>query len=424
VSRRRPIAAAVLAAAVACVVLALAPAARAAAAPPACPASVTAPSAIVIEVSTLDVACAKEPDARREIASTTKLMTALITLERAKLSQRFRTSSYRPAAGESVIGLLPGERMQVRDLLRGLLVYSGNDAAMALASGVAGSPRAFVRLMNRRARELELRDTHYANPIGLDAPGNYSSARDLARLALVLRTNPFVRETVDSPSTTLRTGAHPRTFRNRNTLVRDHAWVNGVKTGHTRQAGYVLVGSGRRHGVQVVSAVLGTPGEAARDAQSLALLTAGVRAFQNITAARPGSHVRGLGRVPIRYRPGAGLALQVGPNHVRVVVPRGKRSLVALRPLKVPAEVEGPIRRGQRLGTAEVLREGRRIAVVPLVAASAIPAAGAGQRVKAWFTRPLAVVLAFAVLGGTVLVARRRRTGRPRRGSRREATPA
>jgi D-alanyl-D-alanine carboxypeptidase (penicillin-binding protein 5/6) len=421
---RRAMPAAVLATAVACLLPALAPAARAAERPPACPAAVTAPSAIVMEVSTLAVACAKDPDVRRPIASTTKLMTALLTLEHAKLSESFPTSSYRPSAGESVIGLQPGERMKVRDLLRGLLVYSGNDAAMALASGVGGSPRAFVRLMNERARELGLEDTHYANPIGLDAPGNYSTARDLARLALVLRTNPFVRETVDSPRITLRSGAHPRTFRNRNTLLNAHAWVNGVKTGHTRLAGYVLVGSGRRHGVQVVSAVLGTSGEAARDAQSLALLSSGLGAFQNITAAHPGSHVKGLGRVPIRYRPGAGLALVVGANDVRAVVPRGRREVVTVLPLKVPAEVEGPIRRGQRLGTAEVLRSGKRIAVVGLVAASAIPEAGPGQRMKAWFTRPLAVVLAFAVLGGTVLLARRRRSDRSPRGSRREATPA
>jgi D-alanyl-D-alanine carboxypeptidase (penicillin-binding protein 5/6) len=397
-------------------------AARAADAPPACPAEVTAPSAIVIEVSTGSVACARDAESRRPIASTTKLMTALLTLERAKLGARFRTSSYRPAAGESVVGLLPGERMKVRDLLKGLLAQSGNDAAMALAAGVGGSERNFVRLMNKRAKQLGLKDTHYENPIGLDAPGNYSSAHDLVRLALVLRTNPFFRSVVDSPQVTLKTGDHPRTFRNRNTLVRSVSWVNGVKTGHTRQAGYVLVGSARRHGVQVVSAVLGTPGYGPRDAQSLALLQTGLRAFQNVTAVRAGQHVPGVARVPIKYRPGAGLALVAG-RKVRTIVPRGRRDLVVLQPFKLPSEVEGPIRRGQVLGSFMVLREGKRIATVPLVAAEAIPAASIGQRTKAWFTRPLAVVLAFAVLGGTVLLARRRTT-RSGHGSRREASAA
>ena len=102
--------------------------------------------------------------------------------------------------------------MSVRDLLRGLLAESGNDAAMALAVGVAGSERAFVRQMNRRARELGLTNTRYRNPIGLDEPGAYSSARDLVTLATLLRTKPFFRRTVNKESVQLTTGDHPRTF--------------------------------------------------------------------------------------------------------------------------------------------------------------------------------------------------------------------
>jgi D-alanyl-D-alanine carboxypeptidase (penicillin-binding protein 5/6) len=389
----------------------------------ACPAAVTAPSAIVIEVSSGEAACARHAEVERPIASTTKLMTALLTLEREKLRHRIPTSSYRPAAGESVIGLMPGERLTVRDLLHGLLVYSGNDAAMALASGVAGSENAFVRLMNRRARQLGLRHTHYENPVGLDAPGNFSSAHDLVRLAVVLRTNPFFRSTVDAPSVTLRSGSRTRRFPNRNDLVRRYPWVNGVKTGHTRLAGYVLVGSARRHGVQVVSAVLGTPGESSRDAQSLALLRAGLAAFRNVAAAPAGRRVPGIEGVPIRYRPGARLRLVTGENDVRAVVRRGHRDEVVLRPLKVPDEVAGPIRRGQALGSAQVMRGRTRIGVVPLVAAEAVPAASAAQRTRAWFTTPWAVVLAFAVVGGTVLLIRRR-TIRARRRPRREAPAA
>lgn len=402
---------------------ALASAAPARAAAPHCPASVTAPSAIVIEVSTGEAACAKNAEQERPIASTTKLMTALLALEHARLDQRFRTSPYRPAPVESQIGLLPGERMTVRDLLRGLLVYSGNDAAMALAYGVAGSERRFVAMMNRRARQLGLHETHYENPIGLDAPGNYSSAHDLATLARYLRANRFFRATVNLPSVTLHSGAHPRHFLNRNDLVRDYDWVNGVKTGHTRLAGYVLVGSALRNGVQVVSAVLGTPGEASRDAQSLTLLKTGLKAFRNVAAAPPGHKVPGLQRVPIRYRPGAGLELVVGDNDLRAVVLRGHRGDLVLRAVDVPDQVTGPVRRGQVLGRAEVRRNGVRVGTVPLVAAEAVPAAGFGQRTKAWFTRPWAVVLAFAVLGGTVLLARRWSV-RSRRRPRREARAA
>jgi serine-type D-Ala-D-Ala carboxypeptidase (penicillin-binding protein 5/6) len=334
-------------------------------------------------------------------------MTALLTLERADLGDSFTAARYFPAAIESKIGLQPGERMRVDDLLRGLLAESANDAAVTLAQGVAGSRRAFVRAMNERAAELDLAGTHYANPIGLDEAGNHSTARDLARLAIMLRTHAFARRTVDMPSVTLRSGARTRTFRNRNDLVLRRPWVNGVKTGHTRQAGYVLVGSGRRDGKQLVSVVLGTPSEAARDAASESLLLWGFKQFQRIRAVQEGDE---LARVPIRYRGGAELTLVAGRT-VRRVVPRGRRDDVTTRVVDVPDDVAGPIAEGRRLGTAEVLQGGRSVARVPLVAAASVPEAGLAQRTKSWFTGPLAIVALFAVVGGTVLAARRLRRG-------------
>jgi D-alanyl-D-alanine carboxypeptidase (penicillin-binding protein 5/6) len=400
------------------VAAALAPAtAQGAARPPRCP--VDAPSAIVIEVSTGAVACATNPDDRRSIASTTKLMTALLTLERAKLSETYTAADYMPSPAESKIGLDRGERMKVRDLMRGLLVESANDAAVTLAEGVAGSRRAFVRAMNRRAQQLELANTHYANPIGLDEAGNHSTARDLVRLAVVLRTNRFFRTTTDRPSVRLTSGNRPRTFANRNTLVRSTSWVNGVKSGHTSQAGYVLIGSGRRNGIQLVSAVLGTPSVAARDAATLELLNDGFPRFQRITAVRRGTV---MDRVPIRYRRGAELALVAGRT-VRRIVPRGQRDDVERRVVGRPDDVAGPIMAGQGFGAIEILQNGRVVERVPLVAASSVPEADLEQKAKSWFTSPLPLLLAVALIAGTVLVGRQlrrtvrngRRTGdRPR----------
>ena len=155
---------------------ALIPCAAAHAAPPP---AITAPEAILVEPQTQDVVYARHAIMRRPMASTTKLMTALLTLEHARLDDVVTASPYSPAAGESLMGLRTGERLTVADLLRGLLIVSANDAAVTLANDIAGSQKAFVRMMNRRARELGLHDTHYANPVGLDAPGNYSSAADL-----------------------------------------------------------------------------------------------------------------------------------------------------------------------------------------------------------------------------------------------------
>jgi serine-type D-Ala-D-Ala carboxypeptidase (penicillin-binding protein 5/6) len=394
--------------ALALLAVALVPAAAGAAAkPPRC--QVDAPSAIVIEVSTGAVACATNPDERRSIASTTKLMTALLTLERAKLSDTYTAADYMPAPAESKIGLDHGERMSVRDLMRGLLVESANDAAVTLAEGVSGSRRAFVKAMNRRAQQLDLTNTHYANPIGLDESGNYSTARDLVRLAVVLRTNHFFRTTTDRPSVRLMTGNRPRTFVNRNSLVRTTGWVNGVKSGHTSQAGYVLVGSGRRHGIQLVSAVLGTPSVAARDAATKKLLEDSFSRFQQITAIRRGTVMT---RVPIKYRRGAELSLVAGRT-VRRIVPRGQRDDVARRIVGRPDDVTGPILAGQSFGAVEIVQNGRVVGRVPLVAASSVPQANLEQKAKSWFTSPLPLLLLVAVIGGTVLVGRQlRRTVR------------
>jgi D-alanyl-D-alanine carboxypeptidase (penicillin-binding protein 5/6) len=391
-----------------------APAAAQAARTPDCPSSVGAPSAIVLEVSTGSVACARAPDRRRPVGSTTKLMTALLTLERAKLSDTFTAARYRPLPVESKIGLLPGERMKVADLMRGLLVESGNDAAATLAEGVSGSQRAFVRAMNLRARQLGLKNTHYENPIGLDAAGNYSSARDLVTLATVLRTNRFFKRVVDSPSVTLKSGARPRTFTNRNLLVRRYPYVNGVKTGHTNGAGYVLVGSASRHGIQLISAVLDEPSEQARDVDTIALFDYAYKRFQRIRAVVKG-HV--FTTVPIRLRAGATLDLVAGRTLRRIVL-RGHRKDVKLA-VHAPDSVEGPIRAGDHLGRIVVSQNRRRVATVPLVAASTVPAAGIAQRTKTWAARPIVLVaVVLAVLSATLLLERRRRVGQRRPPSR------
>ncbi len=216
--------------------------------------------------------------------------------------------------------------MKVSDLMRGLLLESGNDAAVTLAEGVSGSRKKFVREMNRRARGLELKNTHFANEIGLDEEGNYSSARDLVTLAKVLRTNAFFKKVVDTPVGTLKSGDHERTFRNRNKLVSRYSWVNGVKTGHTRGAGYVLVGSGSKNGIQLITAVLGTDGEAARDSDTMALLNWALPKFQRIRAVVEG---KVMAKVPIRDRQGATLSL--APDRtVRRIIERGKRDEVKL----------------------------------------------------------------------------------------------
>jgi D-alanyl-D-alanine carboxypeptidase (penicillin-binding protein 5/6) len=242
--------------------------------------TVSAPAAILVEPATGDVVFAKDADERRPIASTTKLMTALLALERLSLDDVLVQVPYRGAPAESIAGFRAGERVTVRDELRALLLASANDAAATLAVRISGSRARFVRDMNARAKALGLRDTRFANPVGLDDPDNFSSAADLVKLALVLRTKAFFRETVNRPRVTIRSGAFPRTFANRNSLVRSTPSVNGVKTGRTMGAGYVLVGSATRRGVTVLSAVLGAQSESARNADTLELLRYGLAGYR------------------------------------------------------------------------------------------------------------------------------------------------
>ena len=369
---------------------------------PAAPPSLRADTAILVQPDTGDVVFQRNAGKRRPVASTVKLMTALLTLERANLDDVVPASPYRPLPAESVVGLRTGERMTVRDLLRALLLASANDAAVTLATHVSGSQAAFVRAMNARAKKLGLTDTRYANPIGLDEQGSYSSARDLAKLALILLRDPFFAEVVDLPRATLTSGARTRRILNRNRLVRNVPTVAGVKTGHTQQAGYVLVGAAERKGVRVISAVLGDPSENARDRDTLELLRYGLDRYQSVMAVRRGQR---LGEAELKYRDGT-VALVAGRSLAEVVRRGGKTTLR----LDAPEELDGPLRKGARVGTVLVQSRGRTVGRVPLVTAAAVSEASATQRVTSFFGEGLTLVLiAVLALSTLQLAAMRRR---------------
>jgi serine-type D-Ala-D-Ala carboxypeptidase (penicillin-binding protein 5/6) len=376
--RRAIVSGAVLAAAI----LAL-PARAGAVAPP----QLSVSAAALIEESTGQRLYGSSSQSELPIASTTKLMTALLTLERVhRLSIQFVQNNYVPAPVDSQIGLLPGQSMSVHDLLIALLLPSADDAAEDLAYNVGrGSVARFVSMMNIRAHQLRLDHTHYSTPIGLDTPGNFSTASDLVKLArYVLQTQPFFRRVVALPAASLRTGP-VRYVVNRNTLVGRVPWINGVKTGHTLDAGYVLVGSGTRGGMTLISAVLGTTSESARDSNTLALLGWGFAHFHLLEPVRAGTV---MARPTVRYSPGKHAIVIASSDYIRVFA---RSSHVRVR-VKVPSELAGPIAKGARVGTAYVLQNGRIVATVPLVLASALPAVS-----------PLTIAAEFLLRPGTLL---------------------
>ena len=368
---------------------------------------VRANAAIVVDGRNGEPLYEKRPDVSRSIASTTKLMTALLALERAEPTDVLTAPDYDASPAESKIGLREGERMTVQDLLEALLLESANDAAVTLAVGLSGSRRAFVEQMNARARTLGLDDTIYVDPVGL-GEGNRSSARDLATLARLLLRDERFAAIVDRSTALLESGARRRVVSNRNTLVRRQEFVDGVKTGHTRRAGYVLVGSATGRGVQVVSVVLGDPSEAARDADSLALLRYGIDQFRRVPALRAG---RVIARADVRWFDDAEAAL-VTPRDVALTIRRGEELRTVV---DAPDELEGPLDRGERVGTVRVVHRGRTVRTAPLVTAAEVPGAGTVERLTAILGVALTLILIVATVVGSLLVALRIRAVRRRR---------
>ena len=357
---------------------------------------------VLIDGRTGDTLVSRAAGRAQPIASATKLMTAHVALNELPLRKVVRAAPYAAIPGESLLGLQAGEPISVRDLLFGLILRSGNDAAHTLAVAASGSEPRFVREMNLRAAALGLTDTSFANPIGLDEPGNYSSARDLATLSRrLLDRLPFAR--IAAARRALLPSLDPdRRIATRNTLLFRAPWTTGVKTGHTLGAGYVLVASGTRGGVELVSAILGSPSEAQREADSLELLDYGFSLYRRRTIVQAG---RELAMPGIRYA-GGELPL-LADRSVVVGLRRSQRVRVDVA---APEEVEGPISRGRRLGSAVVEVDGRRVAEVPLRAARSIPEAGFIDRVLD-FLRENAILLAVAgcVILMAALIMRRRR---------------
>lgn len=376
---------------------------RAATAGPAEAPRLDAASWILIDLKDEEQLAARSPARRRAIASTTKLMTAYLALRELKMDDELVVPRYDAAPAESVAGLSAGERLTVRDLIVAMMLPSANDAAFAVADGIAGSEAAFVEQMNRAATDLGLTRTHYANPIGLDAKGNYSTAEDLSSLAQDLLADKRFRRIVAMPKATLKSGSQTRVVENTNTLLLSDPSVDGVKTGHTLDAGYVLVASAKREGVPLLAAVLGAPSEAARDAETEQLLDYGFSLYDREVPVREGGEQASSA---VRYEDDP-LEL-VASRDVAVRVRDDQRVRVEA---EGPGEVEGPIATGERLGQVTVTVDGRFVDRVPLVAGTAVDAPTIVDRIGGPLVVVLILIAAIVILSVVLIALRRRGNG-------------
>jgi serine-type D-Ala-D-Ala carboxypeptidase (penicillin-binding protein 5/6) len=348
------------------------------------------------------------------IASTTKMMTFLVVVQHATdLNSVLTQNDWRAQSADSQIGLTVGEKMTVRSLLYALMLPSADDAAEDLAYNLGGGsiPR-FIAWMNADAVELGLRHTHYSTPIGLDTPGNYSSPDDLARLGdYMMRHWPIFQQIVGTYSTTISSFTGHATYRlvNTNDLLEHHPWILGIKTGHTIDAGYLLVAEGRRHGLTLIASVTGTDSEDERDDSALKLLDWGFASFHTIRPVRAGERLA-TRHVPYETAP----ALIVAERGYETVVKRGAAVHVALGHLR---KLAGPMAQGARVGYVSVAVTGRKTVRIALVLKRALPAVSGLK--KFWHTtgRPITLILLVLFLSGTALYAEswRRRLRRRRR---------
>jgi D-alanyl-D-alanine carboxypeptidase (penicillin-binding protein 5/6) len=318
----------------------------------------------------------------RAIASITKLMTALVALERARPSDIVRVSPLAARVGGSTIFLGGGEELSVAELVRGTLIPSANDAATALAIHVGeGSVARFVSLMNAKARELGLKDTTFANPHGLDAAGHVSSARDATVLVRHALGVPFIRDVLSRTSF-----SHPagREFETTDDLLGSWPPLVGGKTGHTEDAGWSQAAAATGRGTTVYGAVLGSDTRANRNDALETLLRFGIASYRRVAAIDSS-------RVYAEAETG------YGRPAVELVAPRTVTSTVLgtaplLERVVVPTAVGLPVRRGQRLGRVEVWDGNRLVASSNLVAAEAVSEPGFLGKAK-WFAERTAANL-------------------------------
>jgi D-alanyl-D-alanine carboxypeptidase (penicillin-binding protein 5/6) len=337
--------------------------------------SVAARAYLVENGSTGEILVGYHVHQRLPIASITKLMTVVVALERTKPTELVTVNARAAAVGESTIHLRAGERLPVRDLVEAALIQSANDAANALAAHVGGTPDRFVRLMNRRARQLRLLDTHFARPDGLDARGHVSSARDVSVLARVAMRDPLVRDIVRRRSATI---AGDRRLHTWNDLLGRFPSLIGVKTGHTDAAGWSEVAAARGPGVTIYATLMGSPSRSQRNEDLAALLEWGLAQYRVATLVRSG-HVYAQPQT------------QFGRGSVRLVAERPLRRVVRVgRPLVerivFPAGVALPVERGERLGEVRIYEGRRLVGSRALVAERSISSPGFAGRAR-WYVR-------------------------------------
>lgn len=361
---------------------------------------ITAKSALLADAETGEVLWQFNPDLKCYPASLTKIMTAVIILERGNLDDWVTIPRDAAYTDGSSMALKEGERVQMRDLLNAILVRSANDACVAAAIHLAGSVDRFVDWMNEKARELGMNNTHFVNPHGLHDPQHYTTARDLLNLTRYALRNPTFRSIVSQREITIAPTEKSslRRYHNRNKLLELYPGCDGVKTGYTVPAGRCLVASATRDGWQLIAIVLGSQDHFC---DCSVLLDYGFNNFVRLTLAEKGE------QIALLYFPHANpkWIKAVAADSVKVIIPKGKVGHIKSQVRQLSVNL--PIRKGEVVGEVIWDVSGASTHKISLIASHDIDWAWQAKA-KFWSGRVFSLLL-FVVLFKVIIAAFRRK---------------
>lgn len=342
------------------------------------PITLESPSCILTEAGTGRVIFEKNADERRPVASVTKIMTILLTLEaiddgRVSENDSVLVSPRASGMGGSQVFLDANRSYKLSDLLKSVIVASANDAAVALAEYMDGAEEAFVRRMNQRAQELGLTNTHYVNCTGLPAQGHYTTARDVAKLSAQLDSHPLYYEfsTIWMDELT-HPGGRVTQLTNTNRLIRFYSGCDGYKTGSTNEAKYCICATAQKNGLRLIAVVLGANASQTRFDEARSMLEYGFSGYQLFTPVKEGDSL-GM-QVPVRLG-GSDTVSAVSGGTSELLLKKGDQSQIALE-VALAESVAAPVRKGDVLGEIRVKQGGTTVQTLPAVAGETVELPG------------------------------------------------
>ncbi|MDE3839469.1 D-alanyl-D-alanine carboxypeptidase [Bacillus methanolicus] len=327
-------------------------------------------SAILIERDTGTVLFEKNIHEKLPPASMTKVMTMLLIMEaidegKLKMNEKIRTSEYAASMGGSQIFLEPGEEMTTEQMLQGIAIASGNDASVAMAERIAGSEEAFVDMMNKKAKELGLKNTKFQNTTGLPAKDHYSTAYDMAMMAKELLKYDQITKFTGTYEGYLRENTDKKFWLvNTNKLVRFYPGVDGLKTGFTNEAKYCLTATAKKDGMRVIAVVFGSPTSKERNAQVTKLLDYAFSQYETHPMYKR-HHIMGKAKVS---KGSMKTVDAVTSEPISLLTKKGENIKNVKREVVINENIKAPVKIGDEIGSIKLIKDGKVLVESPLVA--------------------------------------------------------